>query len=845
MRIASPSTSWTTAVSANNKILQWKIYARKVTTVNESLTAGTTFTDVTSLIREMPAISQAIEYEAGQFTSDSFELVCSNLNYWLANFLDFTTAQQVEFKVTLNLSLTGASFTSDTPIIASGFLDKSSVQLNEFDDSVNLTIQSYDEYANRITGVNLTLQNTRSVNSATHLVLNKLPGCYLKSAAPYLTLQTLTFNWDSSNSVFQLKYNDGDYTTVSASTEDTISLRDENNNLAEVYVTPNEFEKYEFQQKFIFRNSSDTLPYVFYDDANISDMLTTIASEMPVVSSAITSPTFSPYDSGYRLTSLESITNTVGNATAKCIEWDSTNSLFFIGVGNKLYTRNTSGTWTLKATASTNYTIKRIFITTSYIYLVLSYNAIDDNYYLGVYNRSSLVLTEVDSLRLANDDKQLGYSNFFYHSTGIYYSRGGSNRQTIKYLDPSDNNLYTYANNIDANYPVQHSAFSFFSTNYGYYAIVADGATFKLYNKNGVTGNLLSENLPGVFYNAIVIDNGSTLSIYFTLTNGHIYKYAINSGGISGTVTTISTTITAYGFYKSGSSIIYFYGNGAKSGSTFYPFAYLHTSTDVITTLSNFEVRLPGNDFDIKLGSFVHATGLGINYLITPQGRFFQYHIANTNRINGEYNTSNLSVRDALNDFCKAYNLIYIVRPNKQLVLFSRATSSGQINTNGSASSLSISTVNLNNISNKFGFFGKATKVKVLSSNFDGNYNGSSYNTIDVDDEKVVEIQNDLIQHSSGLTLRDMATAFYPFYSRQLYVLNCSLNQVPAFQFEVTDGAEVDLTGTKINFGAITDESVNEIITEASVELSMENSSGIIQKQTINQDGSMEVEVLI
>lgn len=837
MRI-TPNSDWTTYSEANNKILQWKIYCRKVTTLTESLTSGpTSFTEVTSYINEIPQISQKIELEAGQFTSDSFTVTANNLTYWLANWFDLSSSQQLEFKVICNLSLTGSSFTTLDPILASGFLDKMSIELNEAEDSAVFTVQSYDEYANRITGKNLTLQKTRTIGSDTCLVCNRIPGVYIYTAAPYLSLQTLNFIWNDADSIYQIKYNGGEDTTVQSSTTDIVNIRDENNKLCQIYVIPSELEKAAYEQKFIFKNTSDSLPYVFYDDETIANMLTNICNEMPVVSSTITNPTFSPYDSGYRLSNLENISNDIGNARAKCIEWDSTNSLLWVGVGNKLYNRTTGGTWTLKGTFN-NGTIKKIWVdrvANGHIWVLLRKD-VDEDFYFGKCVISSGVTSEIDSGRLCSTgDIQNDYSNFYLDTTtnNIYYILILGGTQTIKYLDFDDDAVYSL--DTITGVTVEKNAFSFYNSTYEYNCVVSSGGSYYIYNKDTNTTHATA--LPSIIYQAVVT---SANTFYFTSTSGYIYKYTLTSGGASGTLTTISTTITAYGLYKSGSNI-YFYGNSVESGSTYYPFAYINTSTDAITTLSNNNYSVD-DTATLRTNQLVYVSG--VIYLITPGGRFYQFTTSNTNRINGTYDTSAISIRDCLNEFCRIYNLIYICKPNKTLVVFPRSNSAGTIQTNGSASNLEVSASNINNLTSKLGAFTKANKVKVQSNGFTGEYNGTDYDVFDADDSKIVEISSDLIQHSNGFTLRDMAKHFYPFYSRDLQVINAKV-ETPKFEFEVTDGVTVELTSTKINQGTITIEDGSELLSEASTDLSAENTTGILQAQSINPDGSMEVEILI
>ena len=96
--------------------------------------------------------------------------------------------------------------------------------------------------------------------------------------------------------------------------------------------------------------------------------------------------------------------------------------------------------------------------------------------------------------------------------------------------------------------------------------------------------------------------------------------------------------------------------------------------------------------------------------------------------------------------------------------------------------------------------------------------------------------------------MRDLAKHFYPFYSKSLNILSCNFTQYPAFQFEVTDGATVSIPNTKIGiYGEqnVNWEDWNTKWDKNSSVWGADASIGIIQSQNINEDGSMEMEILI
>ena len=844
MRI-TPSNSWTLTEKAPSKLLQWKVYIRSVATLTESLTGVTPFTEITEYVKDIPSISQGIEYETGQFSSDSFSLNLNNIKYWMINWLNFTT--ELEVKITLNIGLSSSSLTTDTPIIASGFIDKMSWSFNEETDAVSVEVQSYDEYANRITGKNLTFQTTKAnINGSglTTLICNNISGVYIYEATPSAITQTLDYEYDVSTSISTIKYNNGEFVTIGASSG-LVTLIDEDRRLCKIYVQRYELEEHNCQQKFVYRTALDSLPYLFYDDATISELLTAITNEFPITSATITAPTFSSYDNGYRLNARENIINSIGNGTAKCIEYDTINNVYWVGVGNKLYQLNSAGAWTLKATAAEGYIIKKIFFyeealnfDTRIILVLLPYY--NGNYYkIGVYLYDAASYSEYFTSKNPTLNSKNGYVSFSISTTDelIFYSIG----LLVKYMDLTDGVETTFGGSATRYFEDEY--FGFYSKIYdAYYGITNVGASYYILKITSSAEALMSTGFSTPFINGVGVD-GSNIKIYYTdTTTDNPYKYTLTGGGTSSSNTLLSSTLTCFSFYKYG-SYVYFYGNGSLSGSTYFPFGYITIATDAFTTISNTNILLGNTDYKVKNGALIYNGTLF--YLITPNGRFMQFATSNTNRIEKTWDTSTMSVRDALNELCRTFNLVYVVKPNKTMVVFPRSSSSGVIQT-GSINNLDFDVSNIVSVSKKFGF-GKATKVRVTSNNISADYNGTSYNTFDADGEKIVEITSDLIQPSSGYTLRDIATHCYSLYSRSLNVLTFYV-PTPSFQYEVTDGAIVDLSGTILNYYGSQNNVWSSMTDRWGLTLAhyeTDDDKGIIQKQNINLDGTMEIEVLI
>ncbi len=837
----TPTANWSLAVNSPSKLITWKIYLRKVTTLTESLTSGTTFTDVTEYIAELPSYSQAIEYGIGQFTSDSFSLNGNNINYWQIEWIEAT--EQIEVKIICNIGVSSSVMSSDNAIIATGFIDKTSFKLDEAADTCNFLVQSYDEYTNRIDARQILSTNTSIVNGVTVMYLNKLSGVYIYSCDKTLQEMLLVFSYESS--VFKIKFNDGVEVPITETNAHFLSVYDLKGFSCKLYLIPRMFEKYTVEQLFIYKNLSDSLPVNYYDDKYIPNLFTAIGDQFTTTSESYSFNSITPHDNGYRLCNIQNMTMEYGGGRPKVI-FSGGNS-YWIAINNFLI-RFTDGFGSLVATFSnTHYIIKAFpeFITGDELWVVLAPINLDDYYILAHLNITTEDVTEYETnkLPISTLDNQTVYSNFFATSNSIFYARGNQEMWRMDFIDNQfrrqGNLTLSGANNID------ESSFCF-SCNNGSFVIVDVSGSIHLFNVNG-SGTLITTPLTSVTNNAIVIDSGGTTYLYYTDTNANINLYTITSSGTVGTNSLpFGTDLKAYGFYKVSNSI-YFYGNATKYNSQYYTIGIINISNlaaPTISTTQDKNIKIPNIDFEIK------QTGLtlldGVYYLLTPTGRLFQYHTSNSLYTNGTVNLLGKNVRSLLNELCSIYGLIYLCKPNKTLLVFPRTNSSGDVLYQG-ANYLPINESNIININKKLGEFGKATKIKAESDGYSADYNGTNFDTVDTEIEKIISLNNNILQHSTGMTLQDISKFYYPFFSKTLNVLELTF-ATPNYEYEVTDGAEINLSGTKINiYGSQVSEweDVVEDWEDLQIVYNTDLSYGLIQKQNINSDGTMEVEVLI
>lgn len=171
------------AKSTGNNIA-WRVYIKPTTDISEPLSSGT-WIEVTDKIIAIPDAASTIEYEIGQFTSDSITLEGDDIQYW-TNIFNVPDATYIEMKIVGTLGQNG-DLCTDEAIIFSGFIDKIGVTYTESSNTVSFTAFTAQELGNRIAAENLTTQyveqDVQQDGTNIHgLFLLNVPGLFVTNA---------------------------------------------------------------------------------------------------------------------------------------------------------------------------------------------------------------------------------------------------------------------------------------------------------------------------------------------------------------------------------------------------------------------------------------------------------------------------------------------------------------------------------------------------------------------------------------------------------------------------------------------------------------------------------------
>lgn len=156
------SNTWLIASRSPSRVIQWKVYIRKVSSLAYSLTDAThPWTDVTEYVREIPTISTTLEFQLGTSSSDSLSITLDNIAWWKANAFNLSAGEYLEVKVQELLGLDEDMMAADVNCEFSGIIDPATAKATETPDEYTVEMYSYDELGNRIAAstVNISAPN--------------------------------------------------------------------------------------------------------------------------------------------------------------------------------------------------------------------------------------------------------------------------------------------------------------------------------------------------------------------------------------------------------------------------------------------------------------------------------------------------------------------------------------------------------------------------------------------------------------------------------------------------------------------------------------------------------------
>lgn len=788
-----------------SKILVFRSFVRKTASLSEPLDSGTAWTEVTDrIVRDSLADSLAkVEYQLGQFTADSITFSIKDIQWWKDNVFDGT--DRVEFKT--EMTLQGAS---DVIYYFSGWVDPPGSLSTELDDQTALTCFSADELGNRLPAELVSCQPIFHNVDGSHdgLILPTLAGIYIidvNIASYAVTLGTHAIGWDPAQGVnfdggaWVPIPSNGTYTIGNAPAGGTDTQR------AKVYVaSPASFPNAVYDD-FVVVTSGQTLPKRWYADADIRFILAKLYEQIGMTSVNFDTIEFATWDGLKRLSHIDVPPNNDGVVTGvkNALETDGTN--LWVAVDAKLYFRDVlTGVYTLKTTIPSA-VITRLF-----------YNA--RNNQVWIYNGTSIYRYDVGSNTLSSAVStgnsvhlSMELVDFNYAGTSWEYALvftdddGSTSRGKFQRIDGSSLVVTTVATGIGLSYTTGNGIRSIFM-----HPIGASKIRFRVYNNSGQDA-LREFQING---SGAWVDNGEKvpgIDNYFRAAahndaEGRVYYWFDPSGTAPGIWSHTDSSATAIqvldlspdglcdNIYADPVDDLTYFTVDAASMFGLALYSVLNNTPTLLTSTN----AITGSHIYTKYHQMVEANGR--LYLINDAA-IYQTGVRDLLQWCAKVvpaltmaNFKDISVTPAIKKILNSFLLLGTISFAKRAICYRRADDSGNPTTTGDG--LALDRSNVSDVQETLLAYPKADLIQINSATKITTYNGTDFDVAVLSDKRTQTISNDFIPDAIA---RDVAFYAWQFFKvdRSLYRLR--MGNVPLFQYEPIDRADVALVGTKIS----------------------------------------------
>jgi hypothetical protein len=830
----TPSANWNAINASSHRVLTWNVYVKKTTALDDALTAGT-WLDVTSFITNLDSISSRIEYELGQFSSDSLSFIARDIDWWEANVFDATEAQYLEMKITAALS-NGSTVATDVCYAFIGFIDKADVTYTELDDTVSFSVFTADELGNRLSILGL---NTQYLNEDVDgagldgVVLPRLRGfyvtdCNISSYSVAVGLHTLEYiNADNT-----IKFDDGTALTVTAG--ENILLNGDGTQKIKLWVMLAEIEPYTTPVvDYIIVTSAATLPRQPYYGLSIGQYLKLAYTAIGISTASLNannSLKILSHDGTKRLSYYDSPPNSsIITGEKYGVIFDGTS--VWVGIDNKLYQRSAATeVYTLVTQLTAGNAIVKMF-----------YNARNNEIWLC--SSSTADRTKIDGVTsylvaqdvLSNTITLTASAGL--HTAALMDDTYDIDEELYKYcMIVAESSTYTITvkeitSDLNGTLTIgtitaTTSAAAIPQTGFGivddtgvryvyscsFNAADPSELRFANYNTSGVwdlsavqmftsNGEIFTTNLAGGVYEPV------SKRIYYWVKTGTYNLYALNycdatavddllysAAGVANT----DAPVTESAAVADGEGNIYW-----SSDASGFKSLYIYDKSAVVNL---------GAVSSVYGAMFYDATTEAMYGL---DDELLYQHAAQINLYTKKV-FDDTSIKNVLTQLLQAFNLVANISSHKKVSVLRRGNDAGTIQTSGS--SITLNTGNVSSIVKMENNYQKIALVSVSNGVVSTTYDGTSFDVAVLSDAKQLSISNDVIPDN---IVKDLAKFFFTFYNstHDKYILTVDQAKL---EYEVLDGAAVTFAGTKIE----------------------KTATGLITAEQINSDGSLQLEVV-
>ncbi len=875
MRI-TPSSLWSISANSPARLTRWLVYVRKTTDLTLALTDNSVpWIDVTEYVREIPTIKSAIEFQLGTFSSDSVSLTVDNITWWKANIFNLTAGQYAEIKVQELLGLDDNSMATDVNYVFSGIIDPATLKATETADEYSLSAYTYDELGNRIAAatVNMTAQNGPhgmyllrtnieivSTNVASYPMLrgpHKLTYNYNKgtvlnprgswiSGTAYAVNDSTTYGTDLIGTNHDTTYvciaaitgtttpdQDSTHWAKAADYAPSLSLdgglpiiiyattnltagnaQDKTANDTQrvtvyadlPYIDPGK----SLDEIFIMRVSGDALPALMWNFISAQVFLTKLYAAEGITNCNFDTLQLNSFDSTPRLSFLDRPPDdaTLDSSQCQTMVDDGVGGLF-IAVGTKVFQRNmTTSTYTLilDIGVAGNH-INRIWrdATNNHLWIAYGADTTDTVTKLRVWDLTGAAWATTEAtLTSSSIPSGIDVVDYNYGAGTLYGAFVGDASWGADFYTPSGGSLVK-TNVIPTT--GDHVVPLLTQANAGTVKITrSDGMALYLdewtVNGSGVwvqtagtTANTFNDDNGAVLGGAITYDFSHNVLWFFDSINALLWRW-IPGGSIN---------------MAAASGCGYLYFDGTKIlGNAFMQNAWTYFSISdgaTIVTLDN----LASMRID-RFGS-PWAEISGAIYVLDYLGRLYQWNAVIAMGF-ADIDYSTLSLHDAIGQALTAYMLLGKLSSMKAANIYRRVDDSGNLIIGSNHFAL-----NENNVADvqEGELLPKCDLVSITSNGITHTYDGTTFDVGQYSSDRVLSLSNDFIPAN---IIKDIAFYLWQFVKQDHTPLLLDVAAANS-EYEIFDGAAVNLTTTKI----------------------LKSATGLIVEQDIAQDGSMKLTV--
>lgn len=816
----TPSTNWLLAQEGAYRRLAWTVEMKKTTSLSEALASGT-WVDVTKYCGDtFFPISQRIEFEVGQFTSDSVTITASfnahpslpsisAVRWFKANIFNASATEYLETKIKATMRIGDSAVSTDVFYAFTGYADKAGVQYNERADTVTFTVFTADELGNRITAESITTQyinNDVDGSGTDGIILPRIPGMWVTNAniaSFVLKKGTHTIEYEYNATTEQARLDGGDWVTLPTSNGTATLISEDGLEKITVYVrstSPSQLSNSAatLTDYIVVTTPGTTLPDQPLFGLGMRQVLKALYNKIGITSITCDTLQFASNDGNPKFSYYDIPPQDVAETGAILgVANDGTD--LFIAVGDTVYRRDMTAETavTIPSNAYTaltdkaGYTINRLWYnsrnndlwiwfsqsTTRYIRIYHVGSATYDEFNLP----NSVVYTSADVIDYNYSGSNYLYGLVYTHiDTGVKFATNTGTGSTIfdaatmGYLPgygPLD--IYLFVNGANV-YFQSHDA-----SNIYYHQIHVDAAGAWFDDGQALT---LTDQYTTAY--PAMLHAGEGRIYYIESSGGTLYvKSHTLSSGVPTTITSFSATQYDVQCMTYANSKVYYF---RSDRTTDFNQGYLYSlASNAVTTeyASDGGPRQPAGFAVTYLNSTLY--GVDITRRLWRYSSTLNMHIKQPNWIG-------VSVKAALDEVFKTYNLIGIISANKKAFIYRRGNDSGTIQTTGN--NMTINKTNCVDIEQIQNSFQKRDWVEVTNGVTTFSYDGTTYNAKVFADTATMSLSSNLIPDA---LVKDVCKYLFAFYNANHDVYRFILNTAP-MQYEVMDGATVTFTDTRI-----------------------------------------------